>query len=176
MPAKELLREKLKAQRLLMSQPEVDSASRLIAKNLITTVDWPVIKRLHIYKSHAAWNEVMTGPIAEELIAKFPHLEITQPSKDKYQALPVQKFDLIIVPVLAFDKHNHRLGLGGGFYDRFLSQQAQALKIGVAYSWAYLKDSLPHEPHDIKLDRIITESGTRGRIRTADPLFRRQML
>jgi 5-formyltetrahydrofolate cyclo-ligase len=69
----------------------------------------------------------------------------------------VEKFDLILVPCLAFDKDNYRLGWGGGFYDRFLAAQPKALKIGLCYQNGFVKEGLTHQPHDIPLDKIITE-------------------
>ncbi|MGH7156833.1 MAG: 5-formyltetrahydrofolate cyclo-ligase, partial [Candidatus Saccharimonadales bacterium] len=67
------------------------------------------------------------------------------------------KFDLILVPVLAFDKENYRLGWGGGFYDKFLANQPQALKIGLGFQDGLVEQGLPHEPHDVPLDKVITE-------------------
>ncbi|MDF3047720.1 MAG: prmC [Candidatus Midichloriaceae bacterium] len=66
--------------------------------------------------------------------------------------------DVIITPCLGFDKNNHRLGYGKGFYDRTLTSSIykKALKIGVAYSQQEL-DELSNEPHDIALDLIVTE-------------------
>ncbi len=62
-----------------------------------------------------------------------------------------------IVPGLAFTASGSRLGFGGGWYDRFLSLSRRgALKIGVAHAFQ-LVEELPEEPHDIRLDRIITD-------------------
>ena len=69
---------------------------------------------------------------------------------------------LLLVPLLAFDNHGHRLGYGGGFYDRTLyayRSGASALRaIGVAYA-AQEMESLPAEAHDMALDGILTETG-----------------
>jgi 5-formyltetrahydrofolate cyclo-ligase len=67
--------------------------------------------------------------------------------------------DVVLVPLLAFDARGHRLGYGGGYYDRTLSSLGSAaLAIGVAYS-AQRLDHISHEAHDRKLDLIITEYG-----------------
>lgn len=63
-------------------------------------------------------------------------------------------FDLIVVPGLAFDRHNNRLGYGGGYYDIFLKDHPGAYKVGIGYSFQLI-DELPLEPHDIRLDQII---------------------
>lgn len=70
--------------------------------------------------------------------------------------------DVILVPLLAFDRNLNRLGWGGGFYDRTLAQLKQStdhpIAIGIAYS-AQQVDTLPTEVFDHPLDRVITEAG-----------------
>ncbi len=62
-----------------------------------------------------------------------------------------------IVPGLAFTASGSRLGYGGGWYDRFLTSSCRgSLKIGVAHAFQ-LVEELPEEPHDIRLDRIVTD-------------------
>lgn len=64
-------------------------------------------------------------------------------------------YDLIIVPGLAFDAEDNRLGYGGGYYDRFLKGQSGAYKIGLAYPFQII-GSVPVEQHDAKVDEIIS--------------------
>ena len=64
--------------------------------------------------------------------------------------------DLIIVPGVVFDQHCHRIGRGGGYYDRFLAKYSHVMKIGVCYAFQLKKHSIPHGWRDIKMDRIIT--------------------
>lgn len=62
-----------------------------------------------------------------------------------------------IVPGLAFTEDGARLGYGGGWYDRLLAgSSAASLKIGVAYGFQMVPE-LPCEPHDIPLDRVVTD-------------------
>lgn len=62
-----------------------------------------------------------------------------------------------IVPGLAFTSDGKRLGYGGGWYDRLLTQAAAgSVKLGVAHGFQIAAD-LPSEPHDIPLDRIISD-------------------
>ena len=66
---------------------------------------------------------------------------------------------VLLVPLLAFDARGHRLGYGGGYYDRTL----EALKVpafGIAYAGQEVP-SLPAEAHDRTLDGILTEDGLR---------------
>ncbi len=65
--------------------------------------------------------------------------------------------DCVIVPGSVFDRTGNRHGYGGGFYDRFLSKEAlSSLRVGLAFSFQVI-DSIPTEPHDEKMDFIVTE-------------------
>ncbi len=70
--------------------------------------------------------------------------------------------DLILVPILAFDKKKYRLGYGKGFYDRYLNKYLKKFKniltVGIAFSFQR-HDNLPISQKDVKLDYIITEKG-----------------
>ena len=66
--------------------------------------------------------------------------------------------DIILVPLVAFDKHLNRLGYGGGYYDRLiekLSKKKKIIKIGLALSVQKI-DKVPINKYDQKLDFIIT--------------------
>ena len=65
---------------------------------------------------------------------------------------------VVAVPGLAFGRDGSRLGYGGGFYDAALAETT-ALRVGVALSWA-LVDAVPTEPHDARLDAVVTEAET----------------
>lgn len=64
------------------------------------------------------------------------------------------KIDLIIVPGLAFDSKNYRLGYGGGYYDNFLINHPEAYKIGIFYPEQKV-NNVPTETHDICLNEIL---------------------
>jgi 5-formyltetrahydrofolate cyclo-ligase len=61
--------------------------------------------------------------------------------------------------MLGFDASLHRIGYGGGYYDRFLADQPKAKKIGVCYEVSKV-GKIPAEPHDVPLDFIVSESHT----------------
>ena len=67
--------------------------------------------------------------------------------------------EVLLVPLLAFDTSGHRLGYGGGFYDRTL-EKLDIPAIGIAYAGQEVA-SLPAEVHDRRLDMILTEQGLR---------------
>jgi 5,10-methenyltetrahydrofolate synthetase len=67
--------------------------------------------------------------------------------------------DVIIAPLVAFDRNRYRLGYGGGYFDRTLAAMTtQRRVIGVGYSMASIHTIYP-QPHDIPMDAIVTESG-----------------
>ena len=80
-----------------------------------------------------------------------------EPNPKTCPAFPPNQIDLIIVPGVAFDRHGHRLGYGGGFYDRFLPHCPQSVWMGLAYEAQLVSDTIP-QPWDIPLHRIVTES------------------
>ena len=66
--------------------------------------------------------------------------------------------DVILVPLVAFDKNLNRLGYGGGYYDRLikkLSKKKKIIKIGLAFSFQKI-DKVPINIYDQKLDYIVT--------------------
>ncbi len=68
--------------------------------------------------------------------------------------------DLLLVPLLAFDRAGGRLGYGGGFYDRtlaLLQARGRALAIGLAYAGQEMAE-LPRSPTDLPMDWIVTEA------------------
>ena len=74
-------------------------------------------------------------------------------------ALPVVEpgqAELILVPGLAFTLQGFRLGYGGGYYDRLLAQPGHAPTLGTCFQ-ALLLEEIPHAPHDIAVDYIVTE-------------------
>ena len=66
--------------------------------------------------------------------------------------------NILLVPLVAFDKHLNRVGYGGGFYDRYLERVKKIkniMTIGLAYSFQKVP-KIPVNKHDIKLDFIVT--------------------
>jgi 5-formyltetrahydrofolate cyclo-ligase len=81
------------------------------------------------------------------------HHAIPEPRADAQVVTP----DIVLVPLLAFDASGHRLGYGGGYYDRTLAA-LPARAIGIAYAGQRV-EALPREPHDHPLDGVLTENG-----------------
>ena len=70
--------------------------------------------------------------------------------------VPPEGIDLILVPGLAFDENCHRLGQGGGYYDRYLPS-CRGEKGGLAFD-CQVVENLPLSAHDAQLDMVATES------------------
>ncbi len=81
--------------------------------------------------------------------SKFP---IVEPTGKSLPSLNI--IDLVILPGVAFDRHNNRLGYGKGYYDKLLPQ-LDAYKIGICYNFQ-LFDEIPHDEYDIKMDQVIS--------------------
>jgi 5-formyltetrahydrofolate cyclo-ligase len=75
--------------------------------------------------------------------------------------LSAEKLDLVIVPLVAFDRKGHRIGMGGGYYDRaFAFKQKQYITkpylLGLGYEFQKMT-IVPNDPWDILLDGVLTE-------------------
>ena len=67
------------------------------------------------------------------------------------------EWDVVIVPLVAFDRFANRLGNGAGHYDRLLARHRRP-SIGIAFDTQRI-DAVPIEAHDVALDMVVTESG-----------------
>ncbi|WP_312774606.1 5-formyltetrahydrofolate cyclo-ligase [Atlantibacter hermannii] len=85
------------------------------------------------------------------------HFKIHEPALDVRHVLPLNKLDVLITPLVAFDTTGQRLGMGGGFYDRTLQNwRAHGLfPVGYAHDCQQV-DALPVEEWDIPLPAVIT--------------------
>ncbi|MEP6673273.1 MAG: 5-formyltetrahydrofolate cyclo-ligase [Chthoniobacter sp.] len=87
------------------------------------------------------------------------HPHIREHRLAEARLVPPVDIGAILVPGLAFTKDGHRLGRGGGFYDRYLAAlPATTHKIGVCFA-LQLVETLPIEPHDQRMDAVVTEEG-----------------
>jgi 5-formyltetrahydrofolate cyclo-ligase len=125
---------------------------------------WPLLRRLH-REGYPLALPVMQGkskPLQFRAWTPGDALDrgvwgIGEPKADK----PVLEPDILLVPLLAFDRQGWRLGYGGGFYDRSL-QRLRTLKPVVAVGLAFDEqqvDAVPHLDYDQRLDWVLTPSG-----------------
>ena len=82
---------------------------------------------------------------------------VMEPRPEKTRLTHFEEVDCVIVPGTVFDKKNHRIGRGIGYYDRFLKKfSPNILKIGLAFLFQVIP-AIPSEVHDVKLDMVLTD-------------------
>lgn len=74
------------------------------------------------------------------------------------QLIAPNAIDLILVPGVAFGRDGSRMGMGAGYYDRFLLRATQAITMGVAYDML-LQQNLPMDEYDIPVQYLVSETG-----------------
>lgn len=95
-----------------------------------------------------------------DLAPGFKGIREPLPELRRHCIIDAEDIDIAVIPGLAFDKNGGRIGYGGGYYDRFLQNDApQALRVGLAYKLQMVA-SIPMENHDIVMDHIICEHST----------------
>lgn len=178
---KKTVRQKLLAARRALNSEERKSASNAITARFCQTAAYKQAQTLLLYASMAdevqlydLMAQALTDgkTVALPLVTGTGEMEAVQLSDmrdlvpDKYGiktvtpekrvVLPAAQIDIIIVPGVGFTLTGQRLGLGGGFYDRYLLRAPQAKKIAFAYE-CQLITALPVADHDMSVDAIITE-------------------
>lgn len=177
MEAKKHIRKQIFAQRKMYTDEEISSMSKEIAKKIVGLPEFQNAEKIMAYADYN--HEVMTGYIIEEawkagkkvavpkvrgkemdfyLLHDFSQLEpgyfgIPEP---KEGTIIDWKNALMIMPGVAFDDKLHRVGYGGGFYDRFLEKNPDIYRLAVAFSFQMMPD-VPTEPTDIFPNMIVTE-------------------
>lgn len=104
-------------------------------------------------------NTLSFLPATAETLYQKNCFGILEPVVEKEHAISPHRIDLLIIPLVAFDSHGTRLGMGCGYYDKTLAKHQPKLLMGVAYDFQYQTFIQP-DPWDIPLDVIITPSKT----------------
>ena len=183
------IRKQVRQQRRQLSNRDVQHASQAIADNLSTThlfrnakhiagflsndsePDLTSLMRL-AWKNKKRWhlpiiglpniNHLWFAPYHEDDLLVANHFGINEPDKALYKSTRCYSLDIVLMPLVAFDLHGNRLGMGKGYYDRtlkFLHLRRYWRKprlVGIAYELQKF-DQLPPQPWDIPLDAIVTE-------------------
>ncbi len=92
-----------------------------------------------------------TGP---ECLKAGEQFGIGEPTGPEFTALDT--IEMIIVPGVAFDRNNNRMGRGRGFYDRLLKSTPNAFKVGVAFNFQMV-DQVPTEAFDVPMNAVVFE-------------------
>ncbi|MCM1451826.1 MAG: 5-formyltetrahydrofolate cyclo-ligase [Clostridium sp.] len=174
---KEDIRIRIKAQKALLSDQEKAEAAAAAFALLETTASFMMAEKILMY--HSLPDEISTLDFLDRWgrtkkfflprvngvnldILPFDRsalrlgaFQIEEPAGD--DTVDIDEIEMIIVPGIAYDKRGNRVGRGKGYYDRLLAE-AKALKVGLAYDFQ-LVDEIEAEPHDVKVDIIITDKG-----------------
>jgi len=173
------LRQLFKKQRSELTDNQVKILNKRIFKNLTTIKIWDN-NFYHLYLSNDLNKEVETDKLINLLFDKnkrvfvpkilekdLIHIEINKSTKYSKNQLGIREpvssskidenlFEVIFVPLLAFDKQGDRVGYGGGYYDKFLANIKQnSIKIGLSF-FEPIDKIMDTEKHDIKLDYVVT--------------------
>lgn len=127
----------------------------------------PLVEQLWQQKKRVflpALHPVRTGQLlflhyTPETPLKANKFHISEPELDVRHLIPLADLDIVMVPLVAFDKQGQRLGMGGGFYDRTLQhwQRHGFLPVGLAHDCQQV-EQLPAAEWDIPLPAILTPS------------------
>lgn len=129
---------------------EVDTQhfiSRLLGRG--TEVVVPIIEREN--------RKLRLSYLRDPAVLSPSTFSVPEPIGHEIPADP-ENIRVVIIPMIAFDRHGHRLGYGAGYYDRFLSSHSHMKKIGVAFSCQEM-ETIPADRNDVRMDIIVTEKG-----------------
>ncbi|MEE9351224.1 MAG: 5-formyltetrahydrofolate cyclo-ligase [Thiotrichaceae bacterium] len=183
------LRTRIKKQRAALTDNEIKHKSDLIANQLHASTQFIEAKHVAYYlpvSGEADPTSLFTGktdkkelylPVLKQAGATGLHFikvhkatlfetnkyGIQEPVGTSNDLIEAEELDLVIAPLVSFDRQGNRVGMGGGFYDRtFAFKQSlpirKPLLIGYAYDFQ-CSDTLTPESWDVKLDGVVTESG-----------------
>ena len=153
--AKRLLRQEVLARRRSLSAEKNKAFSERIAARLLALDAYRKARTIFAFASMA--DEVQLYGFMESALAAGKSLAVPLVTgKGSMEAARVRTL-ADLVPGAAFSREGARLGLGAGFYDRFLSERAPAAqRIAVAFS-CQITATVPVEPHDMMMQQIVTE-------------------
>lgn len=110
----------------------------------------------HIYLPSIDGTKMQFQRLTPGLSIKTHQFGIQQP--EFIHGLKPAPLELCLLPLLGFDLKGHRLGMGGGYYDRYFENDLLTTLAGVAYEFQHI-DQLPTDSWDVKLRHIFTEQG-----------------
>ncbi len=186
MAAKDEIRQAMKAKRAKMTHADCRHAGETIAQIAIAQNAANLLSRYNIFASFISFgNEASSDSLNVYLMRAGKHLCVPRWSdtsqayawaplhydtplrKGPYGVLepmaserfPRGEIQVAFIPGLAFDTHGGRLGFGAGFYDRLIAGlKPNVLKVGICFDFQVSSELLPQEPHDQRMDLIITDS------------------
>ena len=177
---KTALRNTMKQRRCNTCDADRMLASHQISTRILALESYKKAQHIALYFSvggeidvSALWHHACAAgkccyfPVLQEdlTLAFLPATPLSPLKKNRYKipepdlaldfSIPIETLDLIIAPLLAFDPHCTRLGMGAGYYDRTLKNKTHNQLIGVAFPFQ-LVDFIEPQPWDIPLDAVVT--------------------
>ena len=157
--------------RRLHRQPAVRNAARLgcylandgeIATDYLIETAWQRGQQIYLPVLSPLKNSLLFAPYRPDSDMACNRFSIAEPACHAGHWLRARQLDVILLPLVAFDEHGNRLGMGGGFYDRTLAflkhrlHRRKPLLIGLAHE-CQASDEIIAQSWDVPLDAIATE-------------------
>ena len=173
---KQTLRKQIRQQKRAMTQEQIDSASEALGELFVQS---PLYRQAKTVYGYLPYNqEVRTVPMLEQAIRDGKRVAVPKVYGDEMRFIYIEDFSrvekgyagipepvddvpvaddptaLVLMPGLAFDPQGHRIGYGGGFYDRFLAAEPNHPTLALCYSFQMLP-KLETEEFDIPVDCVL---------------------
>ena len=173
---KKELRARIRERKRAMTEAEIDGKSAILGLKLRASALYAQAETIYGYLPYN--QEVRTVPMLQQALRdgkrvavpkvfgsemRFIYLEDLTAVEKGYAGIPEPVADgpvaedttaLVLMPGLAFDAQGHRIGYGGGFYDRFLEDEPNHPTLALCYDFQML-EHLETEAHDIPVDQVI---------------------
>ncbi len=173
---KSALRQQIRQRKRAMTAEEIAEKSRLLGQMLVQTEEYCQARTLYGYLPYN--QEVRTVPVLEQALRdgkrvavpkvygddmRFVYITDLSRVEKGYAGIPepiddepvaCDKTALVLMPGLAFDGQGHRIGYGGGFYDRFLTNEPEHPTIALCYDFQMLP-KLETEEFDVPVGRVL---------------------
>lgn len=173
---KKALRSRIREKKRAMTEEEIVSRSKKLAALFYESEAYQNARTIYGYLSYN--QEVRTVPMLEKALADGKAVAVPKVYGDEmkfilmtdlsqvckgFAGIPEPISDgpeahdptaLVLMPGLAFDSQGHRMGYGGGFYDKFLASEPEHPTLALCYEFQMLP-SLETEPHDIPVDTVL---------------------
>lgn len=174
-PYKQKIRNQIRQIKRDMSQDDLTARSSALCRMVLNSETYRNAKSIYGYLPFN--QEVRTQPLLQQALADGKQVALPKCYGKQMRFIRIQDLDriqssafgapepvddfpiasdpsaLVLVPGLAFDSAGHRMGYGGGFYDRFLSLEPDHPTIALCFDFQML-EHLETESHDISVDTI----------------------
>lgn len=173
---KTALRREIREKKRAMTEEEITGKSALLAEKFLACEPYQNAKTVYGYLPYN--QEVRTVPILERALQDGKRIAVPKVYGDEMRFIYLTDFSgleksdygipepvadgpvaedpqaLVLMPGLAFDPQGHRIGYGGGFYDKFLMGEPNHPTVALCYDFQML-DKLETEDHDIPVDLVL---------------------